>query len=251
MLKNKKYILGNWKMSFDKTADAKKQFDLVKKQTSRLQNTLTVIAPSFIHIQSLIAKSSKLLLSGQDCSLKDSGSWTGEISAKMLRGLGCEFVIVGHSERRNLGETNEVVAEKAGNALTAGLKPIICIGEKERDNKGQYLNDLREQLFASMAKVQRGDLLDIIIAYEPVFAIGAQSAMPTEEIHQTVLYLRKLLAEKYNKDLAQSILIVYGGTVNKNNATEILATGVVDGLLIGRVSTTPELVELLKIVDKI
>ena len=251
MLKNKKYILGNWKMSFNKLGEAKKQIDLIKKQSGRLKNTVVVIAPSFPHIAPLFSKSVKLNFAGQDCSLKDGGAYTGEVSAKMLKDLGCGFVIVGHSERRAMGETNEVVAEKVGTALTARIKPIICIGESERDDGGKYLNVLRDQLFASMVKVQRGDLLDIIIAYEPVFAIGASKAMATEEIHQTVLYLRKLLAEKYGKDLAQSILIVYGGTVNKENASGILNTGVVDGLLVGRVSTTPELVDLLKVVDKI
>jgi triosephosphate isomerase len=250
MFKNKKLIVANWKMSFLNLHDAKTQAEKIRRAVSRLSKIQTIIAPSFLHIVPLYKKSEKVLFASQDVSTKLEGSATGEVSAKMLKDVGCEFVIAGHSERRAMGETDKIVAEKVANVLVEGLKPIICIGEKSRDSEGNYLNELKDQILNSMAKVKNCDMLDIVIAYEPVFAIGGSVALAVDEIHSTAIFIRKVLAEQYGNDLAHSVVILYGGTVNLSNASGIIRDAMIDGLLIGRASTTPDFVDLLKSVEK-
>lgn len=251
MLKNKKFVVGNWKMTFPTLADAKNQASRVKKVISKLRHTTVVLAPSFVHIAPLVSKTGRLLFSAQNAYIKNEGSATGEVSVKTLKDLGVEFVIVGHSERRAMGETNEIVAKKVATVLAEGLKPILCVGEKERDLDGNYLHELQEQVLASIAEVKRGDMLDLVIAYEPVFAVGGSAALDVHEIHTSILFIRKILAEQFSKDLAHSAVVLYGGTVNLDNAAEIMRDGAVDGLLIGRDSTKPTFGELLLSVDRV
>jgi triosephosphate isomerase (TIM) len=250
MLKNKKLIIGNWKMSPATLVEAKKLVANVSKTALKLRKTTTVLAPSFVHIASFSNKKSKILWGAQDVCEKSAGAATGEVNVKMLKDLHVQFVIIGHSERRMMGETNDLIAKKVVTTLAEGLKPVLCIGEVVRDNDGEYLNELKTQLLECISQVKRGDMLDLIIAYEPVSAIGATEALNSHDIHTSVLYIRKVLAEHFSKDLALSAMILYGGTVNLDNAPDIIKNGGVDGLLVGRASLSNEFGELLKAVEK-
>lgn len=251
MLKNKKLIIGNWKMSPATLAEAKKIVANTTKTALKLKKTTAVLAPAFVHIAHFSTKKSKILWGAQDVSVKREGALTGEVSVKMLKDLHVEFVIIGHSERRVMGETNDLIAKKVVTTLAEGLKPILCIGETVRDNDGEYLIELKAQLLECIAQVKRGDMLDLVIAYEPVSAIGAVEPLNSHDIHTSVLYIRKVLAEHFSKDLALSAMIIYGGSVNVDNAGDIIRNGGVDGLLIGRASLGNEFGEILKIVEKI
>jgi triosephosphate isomerase (TIM) len=250
MLKNKKLIIGNWKMSPATLAEAKKLVGNVTKTAVKLKKTAVVLAPSFVHISSFSTKKSKISWGAQDVCVKSEGSFTGEVSVKMLKDLHVEFVIIGHSERRVMGETNDLIAKKVVTTLAEGLKPVLCIGETVRDTDGEYLNEIKTQLLECIAQVKRGDMLDLVIAYEPVSAIGALEALNSHDIHTSVLFIRKILAEHFSKDLALSAMILYGGSVNLDNASDIIKNGGVDGLLIGRASLNGEFNELLKTVEK-
>ena len=250
MLKNKKLIIGNWKMSPASLAEAKKLVANTAKMAVKLKRTTVVLAPSFVHISPFSTKKSRILWGAQDVCVKRDGSLTGEVGVRMLKDLKVEFVIIGHSERRSQGETNDIIAKKVVTTLAEGLKPVLCIGETVRDNDGEYLLELKTQLLECISDVKRGDMLDLVIAYEPVFAIGATEAMNSHDIHTSVLYIRKILAEHFSKDLALSAMVLYGGTVNADNAGEIIKNGGVDGLLIGRASLNSEFGEILKVVER-
>ncbi len=250
MLKNKKLIIGNWKMSPATLAEAKKLVGNTTKTATKLKKTTVVLAPAFVHLAPFSVKKSKIRWGAQDVCVKREGSLTGEIGVRMLKDINVEFVIIGHSERRAMGETNEIIAKKVVTTLAEGLKPVLCIGEEIRDNDGEYLNELKTQLLECIVDVKRGDMLDLVIAYEPVFAIGASESMDSHNIHTSVLYIRKVLAEHFSKDLALSAMILYGGSVNLDSAVDIIKNGGVDGLLIGRASLGNEFNELLKAVEK-
>lgn len=250
MLKNKKLIIGNWKMSPATLAEAKKLVSNTAKMATKLKKTTVVLAPSFVHISHFSTKKSKILWGAQDVCLKREGSITGEVSVRMLKDIKVEFVIIGHSERRSMGETNEIIAKKVVTSLAEGLKPVLCIGETVRDSEGEYLKEIKTQLLECIADVKRGDMLDLVIAYEPVSSIGADEALSSHDIHTSVLYIRKVLAEHFSKDLALSAMVLYGGSVNSDNAGDIIKNGGVDGLLVGRVSLGSEFNELLRLVDR-
>ncbi len=220
------------------------------KTATKLKKTTAVLAPAYVHIAPFSTKKTKVLWGAQDVCLKREGSMTGEVSVRMLKDLNVEFVIIGHSERRIMGENNDLIAKKVVTTLAEGLKPVLCIGESVRDNDGEYLIEIKTQLLECIAEVKRGDMLDLVIAYEPVSAIGATEPLNSHDIHTCVLYIRKVLAEHFSKDLALSAMILYGGSVNVDNAGEIIKNGGVDGLLVGRASLGNEFGELLKAVEK-
>jgi triosephosphate isomerase len=250
MLKNKKLIIGNWKMSPATLSEANKLVANTIKTATKLKKTTAVLAPAYVHIAPFSTKKTKVLWGAQDVCLKREGSMTGEVSVRMLKDLNVEFVIIGHSERRIMGENNDLIAKKVVTTLAEGLKPVLCIGESVRDNDGEYLIEIKTQLLECIAEVKRGDMLDLVIAYEPVSAIGATEPLNSHDIHTCVLYIRKVLAEHFSKDLALSAMILYGGSVNVDNAGEIIKNGGVDGLLVGRASLGNEFGELLKAVEK-
>ena len=230
--------------------EAKKLVANTVKTATKLKKTTAVLAPSFVHIEHFSTKKSKVLWGAQDVCVKREGSVTGEVSVRMLKDLNVEFVIIGHSERRMMGETNDIIAKKVVTTLAEGLKPVLCIGETFRDVDGEYLVEIKTQLLECILDVKRGDMLDLVIAYEPVSAIGASEPLNSHDIHTSVLYIRKVLAEHFSKDLALSAMVLYGGSVNVDNAGDIIKNGGVDGLLVGRASLSNEFGELLKAVER-
>lgn len=234
--KKKKLVVANWKMNPLSLVEAKSIGKSIKLHSKNFQSQI-VICPPFIYLkdlQSLIVKE-KIALGAQDIHVEPKGAFTGEISAEMVSGIGASYVIIGHSERRALGETNEFVSKKIAAALRANLAVILCVGEKERDDHGEYLTFLKEEISASLRGISKKFASKISIAYEPIWAIGkGHEAMTPHDIHQMSIFIRKHLIHVYNSVAASEIKIIYGGSVDSGNAYAIVHEGEVDGLLVGR-----------------
>jgi triosephosphate isomerase len=233
----KTVIAGNWKMY--KTVDESIELiNALKPHTSSLTPDVDVIiCPPFtsLAIASSLLKDSPMKLGAQNMSEHDEGAYTGEVSWKMLKSAGCEYVILGHSERRQyFGETNELINAKAKKALANGLKPIICVGEKlEEREKGVTEQIITTQVKGVLNGIASDDLKNCIIAYEPVWAIGTgKTATPqqAEEVHRSI---RKLVAQLYSWHVAERLIIQYGGSVKPDNAADLLAQDDIDGALVG------------------
>lgn len=234
-------IAANWKAYVQSVDKARKLFALSKRLATQkgIDIALAVPAPYL----ALFAKGnrSKVAIGAQDVSLVTSGAKTGETSAALLADAGVTYVIVGHSERRAMGETDAIVAEKAQRVLANGLIPILCIGETSRDSDAQYLKALRAQISAVYAPLTLKERQQIVIAYEPIWAIGktAADAITPHDLTEMVLYIRKIVGEYIIGKLAAKTKILYGGSAEPGNA-RILASGThIDGFLVGHASVEP------------
>ena len=233
----KKVIAGNWKMHYDLSESQ----NLISKLTSGLSgkkyNCDVIICPPFTSLSeaSSLIKDTPVKLGAQNMYFQESGAYTGEISAKMLKSVGCEYVILGHSERRTIfKESDGLINEKITAALKAGLKPIFCIGEtlEEREN-GKEKEVLKRQLSGGLDEISLDEMKQIIIAYEPVWAIGTgRTATPAqaEEMHD---YIRNYIQDDFNTETAENLIIQYGGSVKPDNARELLSQQNIDGALVG------------------
>jgi triosephosphate isomerase len=233
----KKIIAGNWKMNKDIPATN----ILINELTSKLQNENIsadiIVCPPFTSLESAgkLLKNSNIKLGAQNMYFEDDGAFTGEISASMIKSTGCEFVILGHSERRTIfKENNELINKKIKKALQNGLRSIFCIGEtlQERE-KGITESVVKTQVIEGLKGISLEELKNIIIAYEPVWAIGTgRNATPqqAEEVH---LFIRNLIADLYSKETSENLIIQYGGSVKPENAKDLLTQPDVDGALIG------------------
>lgn len=237
-----KYIIAaNWKMNPSTGKEAKKLFESVKNKAKGLKNVEVVICPPFVYLPLLKG----LSLGAQNIFYKEKGAFTGEISPLMLKDLGVKYVIVGHSERRQyLNETNEVINKKIKQALVAGLKLIFCIGEQEGENK---IEVLEKQISEGLKGVSASKVKNIVIAYEPVWAIGTGRNCSTEETTKSILFIRKVIAKLYSKELAQNIKILYGGSVDSKNSASYIKDAFSNGLLVGGASlNTEEFIDIVK-----
>ena len=250
---HKKLIVGNWKMNPATSVEAKKLARKFKRAAVTLEHTEVVICPPlpFITICSSRKKVSHFHMGAQVASTQEeSGPHTGEVGAHMLRDIGVEYVIVGHSEQRKRGDTDLLVAARLKAVLGQGMTPILCVGEATRDESGAYLEALKNQIKASCGDLLKSSAKSIIVAYEPIWAIGAAEAMKAEDVDETSLFIKKVFADLYGADMGLKVTVLYGGSVTFRNAPDIIAIGKVDGLLVGRESVNvPGFVELLKAVD--
>src|SRR6476620_2478710 len=243
----KPLIAGNWKMNLNHLEAIalvqKIAFSLPAKYFDKVDVT---VIPPFTDIRSVqtLVEGDKLLLTygAQDVSAQDSGAFTGEISGSMLAKLGCTFVVVGHSERRTLhGETNETVLAKTKAALKNGLTPIVCIGEGlEIREAGDHVAYNVDQLKGSLAGLSTDQIAKVVIAYEPVWAIGTGRVASAADAQEVCAAIRKELAELASVDVAASVRVLYGGSVNAKNVGEIVAQEDVDGALVGGASLDAE-----------
>ena len=233
------FIAGNWKMNLNR-AEAVALARAVAERSTSVTNADLAVCPPSVYLEAVgkALAGSKVGLGAQNMYHEASGAFTGEISAAMLVDLGCRYVILGHSERRHvLGETDAEINRKVIAALQAGLTPIVCVGEllAERD-AGQTSAVIRRQFDGSLAGISAADLPKIVIAYEPVWAIGTGKVATPEQAEEVHLDLRKIIAERYNAGLAQQVRIQYGGSVKASNAAELLSQPDVDGALVGGAS---------------
>ncbi len=249
----KKLIVGNWKMNPVTLDEAKKIAGKIKRIAPTLVSTETVIVPPlpFILACGVRKEIAHFHLGAQSASVEMvRGPHTGEVSAEMLHDIGVEYIIIGHSEQRAKGESDATVAKKIKAVIDAGLSPIVCVGELVRDEAGAYLEVLKNQIKHSFADVPLNSAKSIILAYEPVWAIGAPEPMKNEDIHESSIFVKKVFSDIFGAEAGLKVRVLYGGSVNYRNAPDIIAYGKVDGLLVGRESVNvPGFVELLKAVD--
>jgi len=232
--------------------EARRIFRSTKNITGKLKNTKVVLCPPYVYIPSLRSKRSQspISIGAQDVSFEEQGAFTGEVSPIMLKDLGVEYVIVGHSERRGQGESDETVAKKVFSVVELGIHAVLCVGEKERKDDGSHLDFLKSQIKNSLNKVPRKYAGKLVIAYEPVWAIGAKESMDPANVLEMSIFVKKVISDIYGHEEALATPVLYGGAVNFRNAGDIIMKGEVDGLLVGRESVNSSgFVELLKAVD--
>ncbi len=254
-MKTKKLIVGNWKMNPRTMAEALKIFTEIKKDTVKMKNTDVVMCPPAIFLPELSKKLSKnSALGAQTVSQGKEGAFTGEISTGMLDSLNVKYIIVGHSERREMGETDFMISKKVESALNAKLYVVLCVGEKERDEECTYLEALKSQIENSLQTVPKNLLSKLVIAYEPVWAIGekATGKIDPAGLLEIVIFIRKILSGIYDQETAHSMKILYGGSVDETNAEDFMKEGGIGGLLVGRASLNPKkFIQIVKIAENL
>ena len=242
-LKRRTVIAGNWKMNFT-PAEATAFINEIKPMVADKDNCDIIFCAPYVTIAAAqeAAKGSNIKIGAENVHFAEKGAYTGEVSAKMLTACGVEYVIIGHSERRQyFGETDETVNLRTKAALAAGMKVILCLGEV----KEQRLSGITDEVVAMQTKldlqgVSAEELKNVIIAYEPVWAIGTGLTATPEQAEETCGTIRKVLASMYGEDVAETVTIQYGGSMNEKNAAELLAKPNVDGGLIGGASLVAE-----------
>ena len=231
----KQIVAGNWKMNYD-LAETETFLVELKKQVIP-ENVVVMIAPSFTNLNHAFKslREHPVEIVAQNMHQCNEGAFTGEVSAKMLISVGVKTVILGHSERREIfKETNALLAEKVNTALKNDMDIIFCIGEKEEDRKkDKYFDVIKEQLAEGVFHIAEESWKNVVIAYEPVWAIGTGLTASPEQVQEMHKFIRKTIAEKYNNTVAENVSILYGGSVKPDNAVEIFGQEDVDGGLIG------------------
>ncbi len=232
-------IAGNWKMNMT-PSQTKKFIEELIPMVKDVNKCDIVLCVPFVDIAVACeaAKGSNIKIGAENVHFKESGAYTGEISAAMLKEIGTEYVIVGHSERRQyFGETDETVNLRTKAALAAGLKVILCLGEVKEERLSGITNEVvAMQTKLDLKDISAEELKNVIIAYEPVWAIGTGLTATPEQADETCGVIRNVICELYGKDAAENITIQYGGSMNENNAKELLEKENVDGGLIGGAS---------------
>ena len=227
----KKIVCANWKMNPISEKEAVKLFVDTNKRVLKIKKTEVVVCVPSIYLEKLKKLAKKIKL----------GAYTGEVSASMLYDAGARFVILGHSERRAMGENNEIINKKIKRVLSSGLIPILCVGEKERDENHEYLNLIKAQVEECLKGVSRILISKVIIAYEPVWAIGkdaVREATPAEFLEMKI-FIKKIFSGIFGVKIKMP-RIIYGGSVNEKNTADFVNSGEADGFLVGRASLDPE-----------
>lgn len=234
-------IIGNWKMNPLLVDSAKRLALDVAKKAKKIENATLVVAPPALFIGE-VAKvvRGSVLLGAQDASSERIGAHTGDIALSMLREMGVTYVIIGHSERRKKGESETLIAQKVRATLKERMTPVLCIGEWERDHEGGYYAIIETQIRSALQGVSQARLRDIVIAYEPVWAIGGKVSAGPEIVQEMKLFIQKILTDLYGRNVASTTRILYGGSVNEKNAELLYNQSGVDGFLVGSASLNAE-----------
>ena len=241
------FIAGNWKMNLDHLEAIrtlqKFVFSLPKDYYEKVDVAFMVPFTDLRSVQTLVEGDKlKISFGAQDVSAHESGSYTGEVSGHMLARLGCEWVVVGHSERREYhSETNEIVAAKAAAAHANNIKPIVCVGEPlEIREAGTHVDFVVTQTRESLTGLTREQMLNTVVAYEPVWAIGTGKVASAQDAQEVCAAIRKLVAELYDNEVAETVRVLYGGSVKTESVAELLEQPDVDGGLVGGASLEGE-----------
>lgn len=247
----KNIVAGNWKMNTTLQEGVKLATEVNDALKSRTPNCDVIICVPFTHLASVkaVIDDSKLGLGAENCADKAKGAFTGEVSGAMVASTGAKYVILGHSERRQYyHETSEILKEKVALAFENDLTPIFCIGEvlEEREN-GTYFDVVKKQVEDALFHLSADDFKKIILAYEPVWAIGTGKTATADQAEEIHAFIRKTIADKYGNDVAEEISILYGGSCKPSNAKEIFSKTNVDGGLIGGAALKAE--DFMGIVD--
>lgn len=239
---DKKLIMGNWKMNPSTLTEAKKLFLAISSLVKSSKETKVVICPPAIYLAELSKLGKKITLGAQDSFYETKGAFTGSLSPLMLKSAGAEYVIIGHSERRREGETDEQINKKIKMAIKSGLTVVLCVGEKEHDENGDFLSVLKNQLEADLFGLTKKNLENLIIAHEPIWAIGEKAIMADtpDNFQHNRLFIKKIVSGLVPGGKVLPVPVIYGGSVNKKNALDFLQKGEADGLLVGRESLNPK-----------
>ena len=230
-------VAGNWKMNTTVPQGVELAKAVVEKSQNLPANVELVVAPPFTHLVSVcqVLQGSKVALSAQNCADKEKGAFTGEVSAPMLVSAGCTYTILGHSERRQYyGETDAKLVEKVKLALASGLKVILCVGENlDEREAGRHFDVVTEQTRNVLYNFTAEEMASIVIAYEPVWAIGTGKTATAEQAEEIHACIRNVIEQKFGQTVAQDMTILYGGSCKPSNAKELFAQPDIDGGLIG------------------
>ncbi len=231
----KKIVAGNWKMNTLPSEGVNLAMKIVEK--FKTEDVELIIAPPFTHLDAVskVLKKTKVKLSSQNMAKEDFGAFTGEVSAEMLKALDVEYTIIGHSERRSYyGETNSILFDKIKKALSVGLTPIYCVGENlnERES-GNHFDVIKNQLEEGAFGLSKEDFSKLIVAYEPVWAIGTGKTASPEQAQEVHAFIRKMVNENYESSISDQLSILYGGSCKPSNAKELFSQEDIDGGLIG------------------
>jgi triosephosphate isomerase (TIM) len=241
MVVMKPLVIANWKLNPDTPKAAEKLFLDTYAATASIRGVEVVVCPPPLLVGTVAAArgaKKKVALGAQDACAEVRGAHTGESGIPVLKAYGVSHVILGHSERRARGETDAQVTEKFATTLASGMNAVVCIGETARTEEGEYYHTIEQQLRAALSGVKRAQLARMVIAYEPVWAIGKRGseAMQPEQIRETVLFIKKILIETYGRTPASNVRVLYGGSVKADNAGACVAEGGADGVLVGSAS---------------
>ncbi|MFH0739743.1 MAG: triose-phosphate isomerase [bacterium] len=246
----KKIIVANWKCNPATLKEAQKILAGLK---AGLKNTKAevVICPPFVYIERFKIQDSRFKIGAQDCFWENNGAYTGEVSPIMLKDLGVKYVILGHSERvMIMGETNEMTAKKVKAVLAASLVPIVCIGETLEERKqGKTFSIIEKELKESLKNIKKQQAEGIVIAYEPLWAISTNQGLKCtpDDALTMALYIKKLVSEIYGKEAKDNVKVLYGGSVQADNANSYLENEAIDGLLVGGASLNiKEFIDIVK-----
>ncbi len=241
MEQKKMLLIGNWKMNPRSMEEAQALALAIKKQSKVSARMDIVIAPPHPYIYEVRrALGAKFLVGAQDVSSEKMGAFTGEVGASMLESVGVTYGIVGHSERRARGETDDSIEKKVASVLKTNMTAVVCVGERERDSHGKYFGFVEGQVRSALRGVAGSKLTQVVIAYEPVWAISTSSptARPAtpEDAHEMVLFIRKTLSDLYTRASAERVRIIYGGSVDTKNISALLQGSGAQGFLVGGAS---------------
>lgn len=253
--KKAKLVIANWKMNPNTASEAKDLFLEIKERIAGVRGVSVVICPPIVFLGELrrLYSGSRISFGAQDVFWEKKGSFTGEESPSQVKSVGASFVIIGHSERRALGESDEEVSRKVKAAAAAGMRVVLCVGESERDQSGKYLAVLERQLKNSLEGVSASRAGNLLIAYEPVWAIGksANEAIDGAELHAMTIFLRKILVSIFGKKKAFQVPILYGGSAEPGNVENLINFGEIDGFLVGHASLrSKSFGEIVRIVSR-
>lgn len=257
MRNGRKLIVANWKANPTSPREAQDLWGKVKRVAGGLKRVETVICPPVIFLENLAKKAqpgSRITFGAQDAFWALEGPWTGQIGPGMVRKAGGQYLLLGHSEQRALGDSDALINQKLKLALNQNLRVILCVGERERDAHGEYLKIIREQINNALEKVPKKFATQLIIAYEPVWAIGeqAKSSDTPHSFLETAIFIRKVLSHWCGHAGAHAVPVLYGGSVDVKNAGSFLQEGQADGLLVGRASLrADQFNQILKIADEV
>jgi len=242
MKKSNPLIVGNWKLNPVTQVDAVALATEVVKKMKKVEGVHVAIAPPYPYLIPVEKKTANSLvgLSAQDVSTVNMGASTGEVSILQLKDIGCEFVILGHSERRAMGEKDDSIRAKTELVLKHRLTPIVCVGEKKRDEKGDYLAFVEAQLTSLATDLTALQIKKVVIAYEPIWAIGTGKTATVDDVKEMQIFIESVLAKLYDRKTANSVRLLYGGSVKPHNSATLQAGGGMNGFLVGGASLKAE-----------
>ena len=236
----KKIVAGNWKMNTLPAEGVELAKNVVAGRGEVCSCVNFIVCPPFTHLSQVVeaVKGSDIAVGAQNCAAEAKGAYTGEVAASMIAALGCEYVILGHSERRQYyGETAEILKEKVQLALANGLKVIFCCGETLEEREANQQNEVvKAELDGSVFNLTAEEWKSIVLAYEPIWAIGTGKTATSEQAEEMLAYIRSIVAEKYGQEVADDTTILYGGSCKASNAKELFSKPNIDGGLIGGAS---------------